>query len=499
MNLDALRKLRDDFTYYAPRCLSIKDKSGSIVPLTLNQAQLHAHGLLEMQLNQTGRIRALILKGRQQGISTYIEARNYHKTSLNKGKSAYILTHLDSSTKGIFEMVKTYHENLPSAMKPSTGLANANELSFDRLDSKYTVGTAGSKAIGRGLTAQLFHGSEFAFWDNADAHLAGIGQAIGDIPGTEIVLESTANGINKFYHMVQNALRGIGDYQLIFIPWFWETGYRRTPPSDFVLDGEEADYAERYNLDVEQMAWRKNKIVTDFNGDSAWFDQEYPATPALAFRASSSNSYITLESVEDAMGGKVIEDQGASPKIMGVDPAEYGDDATAIAKRQGRVVEPVKRYYKKGTMEVVGLVAIEADIYNPDAINVDCTGIGSGVADRLLELGYPVNRVHFGEKAIQDDIYLRRKDEMYGELKRWLLDKPNKLPNDEVLKSDMVASSYTYDSSRRLVMESKEKIKKRGLSSPDSSDAIALTFAVKIYPKAKKADKPREYNWRAGA
>jgi hypothetical protein len=499
MSLDALRKLRDDFTYYAPRCLSIKDKSGKIIPFVFNQAQEYTHQMLQEQLYRTGKIRALILKGRQQGISTYIEGRNFHKTSLNKGLSAYILTHLDSSTNSIFEMVKTYYEHLPAAMKPSTGLANAKELSFDRLGSKYTIGTAGSKAIGRGLTAQLFHGSEVAFWENADAHLAGIGQAIGDIDGTEIVFESTANGINKFYHMVQNAIRGIGDYILIFIPWFWETGYRRTPPSDFVMDAEEAEYAERYNLDIEQMYWRKNKAVTDFNGDYAWFDQEYPATPALAFRASSANSYITLESVEDAMAEKEISDQGTSPKIMGVDPAEYGDDATAIAKRQGRIVDPVKRYYKKGTMEVVGLVAIEADKYHPDAINVDCTGIGSGVADRLLELGYPVNRVHFGEKAIQDDIYLRRKDEMYGDMKLWVLDKPNQLPNDEVLKSDMVASSYTYDSSRRLVIESKEKIKKRGLPSPDSSDAVALTFAVKIYPKPNKPKETRVYNWKAGA
>jgi len=497
-HLSLLRKLCDDLPYYANSCLKIKSKSGEIIPFKFNAAQLYAHNAIEEQKRLTGKVRALILKGRQQGLSTYVEGRFYHQTSLNKGRSAYILTHLDSSSESIFGMAKLYHENVPDAMRPSTGASNAKELMFDRLMSKYAVGTAGSKAVGRGITAQLFHGSEVGFWNNAQEHLAGIGQAIADIDGTEIILESTANGINVFYQMVQQAMRGIGDYQLIFIPWFWQAEYSRPAPEGYVLDATEAEYAERYKLSIEQMAWRKAKITTDFSNDEAWFDQEYPASPALAFRASSANSYITLDSVENAMATKV-EDQGDAPKIMGVDPAEYGEDGTAICMRQGRKVEPIQRYYKRGTMEVVGLVARQADLWQPEAINVDCTGIGSGVADRLSELGYKVNRVHFGGKALLDQQYLRRKDEMYGELKEWLLNTPCELPNDEILKSDLVTAGYTYDSSRRLVIESKEKIKARGLPSPDSSDALGLTFAVPINPKRTPRKQPKTYNWKVGA
>lgn len=497
-DLSKLLRLRDDFVYYAPRVLKIVDKSGNVIPFELNKSQLYAHQQIENQLNDTGKVRQLILKGRQQGISTYVEGRYFHKTSMRKGLSSFILTHQDKSTQAIFGMVKNYYELLPSALKPMTSAANANELVFSLLKSKYAVGTAGSKAIGRGLTAQLFHGSECAFWENSEEHLAGIGQAIADIEGTEIILESTANGINKFYHMCQKAMRGDGDYQLTFIPWYWETSYRRQVDDAFVMDGGEAIYAERYNLDVEQIAWRRNKINSDFGGDESWFDQEYPATIALAFRKSSSDSYISLELVEDAMVVKDLQDQGHLPKIMGVDPAEYGDDDSAVSVRQGRKAEKIRRYSKKGTMEIVGVVANIADIEKPDVINVDCTGIGSGVADRLIELGYPVNRVHFGEKAFMDDIYTRRKDEMYGELKKWLENKPCQLPNDEVLKADLTAASYTYDSSRRLVIESKEKLKKRGLPSPDSADALALTFAVGIAPKQHKTQQRRAYNWKAG-
>jgi hypothetical protein len=150
-----------------------------------------------------------------------------------------------------------------------------------------------------------------------------------------------------------------------------------------------------------------------------------------------------------------------------------------------------------------GLVAKIADDWKPDCINVDCTGIGSGVADRLTELGYRVNRVHFGGKAIHSDIYGIRRDEIWGEMKRWLEDQPNKLPNDDALEADMTAPQYTYDSSRRLKLESKEMMRKRGVSSPDSADALALTFAVPFSAAAeapsafKKVRVGGKRDWRA--
>ena len=270
-------------------------------------------------------------------------------------------------------------------------------------------------------------------------------------------------------------------------------------PDNFVIDADEAVYMERYGLDVEQIAWRRAKTLSDFGGDSSWFDQEYPATVAMAFRKAGANSYIPLDLVEDAMRPQKIEQGENVPKIMGVDPAEYGDDDTAICVRVGRVVPWVKRYSKKGPMEVVGIVSILADEHKPDAINVDCTGVGSGIADRLIELGYPVNRVHFGEKAYMDDIYLRRTDEMSGEFKKWLENKPCSLPNDETLKADITVAGYTYDSSRRLVIESKEKIRARGLPSPDSNDAVKLTFAVSISPNKNRNTPRKQFNWRVGA
>jgi hypothetical protein len=188
-------RYRDDFRTYAGVCLKIrpKDPRAGNQPLLLNTAQRYLHQKLEDQRAATGKVRALVLKGRQQGISTYIGGRFYWRTTHGKGVRCFILTHEQEATNNLFTMVERYHDNCPALVKPSTGASNAKELSFDKLDSGYAVGTAGTKAVGRSQTIQLFHGSEVAFWPNAATHFAGVVQAIPDLPGNRRPTASEAN------------------------------------------------------------------------------------------------------------------------------------------------------------------------------------------------------------------------------------------------------------------------------------------------------------------
>ena len=190
-DLDRKRqRLRDDFEVYARECLKIRAKAaagtaGAITGFVLNRVQRHLHARIERQLKDTGRVRALILKGRQMGCSTYSEARFFHKVTHSFGSRAFILTHEIAASDNLFEMVERFHAHCPDAVKPSTGTANAKELYFDRLESGYKVGTASTRATGRSSTIQFFHGSEVAFWPHAEEHMAGIMQAIPDARGTE--------------------------------------------------------------------------------------------------------------------------------------------------------------------------------------------------------------------------------------------------------------------------------------------------------------------------
>ena len=107
----------------------------------------YVHNKLESLLKERGLVRVNILKGRQQGMSTYIEARFFWKVCFNFGVRAFILTHLADATRNLFEMTKRYYDNSPEFLKPHTKYNSGTTLDFDKLDSGFRVGTAGNKNV----------------------------------------------------------------------------------------------------------------------------------------------------------------------------------------------------------------------------------------------------------------------------------------------------------------------------------------------------------------
>ncbi len=276
-----LAELSKDFTAYAAAFLWIRTKEAEVKSLVLNRAQQYLHREIERQWAEIGKVRVIGLKGRQQGFSTYVEARFYWRVVHALASQAFILTHEQAATNNLFGMVDRFHRYLPDPIRPHTATANAKELFFDRLDSGYKVGTAGSRSVGRGSTIQFFHGSELGFWSNAAEHFAGVLQAVPASEGTEIILESTANGVGDVFHELWlDAERGRNEYRAIFVPWFWQPEYR-APAEGLVLDSEELELAKRFGLDREQLAWRRAKIGELRSSDL--FRQEYPCTPEEAF------------------------------------------------------------------------------------------------------------------------------------------------------------------------------------------------------------------------
>lgn len=473
-------KLKDDFSFYARNCLSVRSKSGEVKRLMLNKAQRYIHDCIEQQRSETGQVRAIILKGRQQGVSTYVEGRFYWQTTHRKGVRAFILTHEADSTSALFEMVERYHESAPRFVKPSTGASNQKELSFDELDSGYKVGTAGNKSVGRGTTLQYFHGSEVAYWPNAAEHAKGILQAVPDEQNTEVILESTANGVgNYFYQQWQQAEAGISPFQAIFVPWYWQDEYRK-PAVDLVPTDVEDKLIKLHGLDHEQLMFRRKKIAElsadGIDGEFA-FRQEYPMTAQEAFQVSGGDSLIMPELVTEARKNKVL---AIGPLIIGVDPARFGDDRTAIVRRKGRAAYDLETFEKRSTMEIAGIVNAIIRKEQPSQVAVDVGGLGAGVVDRLLELGHEdvVVPINFGSASLDPQMFLNRRAEMWWNLRDWLAsDVPVMIPDRDDLHTDLCAPQYKYDSNSRRKLESKDEIKKRGFRSTDCADALALTFA----------------------
>jgi len=493
--LEIRQRLKDDFEHYARKCLFIRTKKGGLDPLVLNEAQRYIHNKLEQQLQETGKIRALILKGRQQGVSTYTEGRFYWKVTHRKGVKAFILTHEAESTSALFDMAQRYHDNCSPLVKPSTGASSAKELYFDALDSGYKVGTAGNKSVGRGTTIQYMHGSEVAFWPHAAEHSKGILQAVPDSQDTEIIMESTGNGIGNFFHQQwQIAECGDSEYQAIFVPWYWQPEYVKPVPVGFMMTDEEAMLSEQYGLTPGQVMFRRSKIAdlsVDGMDGTAAFKQEYPFNAIEAFQVSGGDTLINPDCVMRARQAKV---EAVGGVIIGVDPARYGEDRTSIIYRQGRKAYNLTSYSKKNTMEVAGIVNTLIKKDNPVQVAVDVGGLGAGVVDRLIELGHGdiVVAINAGESPLNQDKYKNRRAEMWGALNKWLNDSmPVQIPDKDSLHADLCAPFFTYDSNSRLVIERKEEMRKRGVRSPDEADALCLTFAEPI--RTKKHYKPVNY------
>ncbi len=500
-----LQRLRDDFDFFSRNCLLIRLKSGQVVPFVMNRAQRRLHEALERQRAETGRVRAIIVKGRQLGASTYIQARFYWRLWSGQGLRAFILTHEVSASNNMFSMARRYHENFPGWIRRPTTAANAKELKFADNDCSYVVATAGNKAVGRSDTLQLYHGSETAYWPNAEDHIGGSFQTVPEEDGTERLLESTANGIgNVFQKRYAAAQRHQSDEEAIFLAWFWGDDYRRDAPDDWTPPPRWWDYGKLHGLEIEQLYWafRKNADMAAAlslpDTEPCWkFKQEYPATAQEAFE-TSGNSFIPANKVSIARKASV---DGIGPLIIGVDPARGGGDCTGVIDRRGRRMGGlIAERWDDGNgpgalMITVGRIVNLIRRYNPAAVNIDVGGLGAGIYDRLVELeyGYCVNPVNFGASPLQigptgDELYANRRAEMWDLMRDWY-DSPAgvQIPDDDALHTDMTSAEWgagktRHNSNNELILEPKDSIRERLGISPDLGDAGALTFAVPIAP-----------------
>lgn len=503
--LAAIARLRGDLQHFGPECLTVRNKAGQFVKFSFNPSQVELHRRIEAQKERTGMVRALVLKGRQQGISTYTQARYYHRASMNRGVNVYILTHEGAATDTLFGMVDRYHTHNPIA--PHVGTSNSKELVFDRLDSSYSVATAGQKAAGRSKATTLFHGSEVAFWPNASDHFAASVQGVPMEAGTEVILESTSNGpTGEFYERCQDAMNGTSNYELIFLPWWLQPEYYMDPPPGFSLSREpedggvsEAEYMEMHGLSLGHMVWRRWKI-SELRSVQL-FRREYPATIAEAWTPPPGmTTFIDPVHVIRARKRQGIEPIG--PLVLGVDPSSNGGDRFAVCARRGPAVMWT-RFRKRLTHEEgVQWIASLIEELQPARVNIDGGNIGANIISTLRNMGPKyleiVRGVNFGDtsqfKMAKPKVPgpVNRRAEMYARARDWLEDPAGvSLPDDDALQSDICAPQLKPQLNNDYLLESKKDMKARGVRSPDLADAFALTFAFTEFFRNYHEEKPK--------
>ena len=292
-----LKEYSTDFSKFAQEQVKIitKDASQGFVSFELNECQRRITEALTKQLEETGRVRAIILKARQQGISTYCAGRVFWKSYFSPHARSVVMAHDSATSDALFNMSKNLIKNMDGELAPTENKSNAKEIiiSSPAMPSEavasYRLYTAGSPEAGRGTTPTIAHLSEVAFWQHDAKILAGLFQGISQAAGTEVILESTANGAQgEFYRLWRGAVAGENEYLPIFLPWFITPEYRRDAPEGMELDLEEEKLQEKYGLDKDQLYWRRLKIA---EGGKLKFQQEYPASADEAFIVSGSNVF----------------------------------------------------------------------------------------------------------------------------------------------------------------------------------------------------------------
>ena len=294
---EKLKAYNSDFSRFAKEQIKIitKDASHGFIPFEFNTAQDIITEKLDEQLRETGKVRAIILKARQQGISTYCAGRVFWKSYFSPYARSVVMAHDSATSDALFNMSKNLIKNMEGELAPREERSNAKEIiiSSPAMDSdavaSYRLYTAGSPEAGRGTTPTIAHLSEVAFWQHDEKILAGLFQGISQAAGTEVILESTANGAQgEFYRLWKGAVAGENEYLPIFLPWYLTPEYRREAPENMELTVEEEKLQEKYDLDLDQLYWRRLKIA---EGGKLKFQQEYPATADEAFIVSGSNVF----------------------------------------------------------------------------------------------------------------------------------------------------------------------------------------------------------------
>lgn len=415
---------------------------------TINHAQEAFLADCERQLATTGQIRVCVLKARQIGISTIIEAIAFALSMIHDSFSSLIVSHETDSTQNILAMTRRYWDTyLFAPYAPEERYASRMELAWHN-GSGIKVATAKNVGAGRSRTIHLLHASEVAFWPDPETLMTGLRQAIPSRGLTAIFLESTANGLgNYFYRECNRSMRGVSEYTFHFYPWHEHPEYTAAYiPNELQakyqldkLDEEEQRLRSMFGVSDARLIWRRYAIANLCQGDIEKFHQEYPATPHEAFVSTGRNVFpmdSMLNHYEPLVGkrGKLLHVNGriefvahpegwltlfAEPSdsrdwgvyLLGGDPTHttVGDNA-CIQVINRRTLEQVAVYRRKidpvnfgKDMQLVGRFFHDA-LLAPEKTGPGYATVGCVVADQYPNI-YVTQNIAKMQGAPTDGLY----------------------------------------------------------------------------------------------
>ena len=303
-----------DFETYASTFLRIKTQKEAIIPFIFNSTQRKLHALWEKIQRERGYVMIIVLKARREGISTYCEGRIFHKCVTSPNVHGFIMAHDSKSLDTIFNMSKLFYDELPQEMRPMLRYSSKKELVFENPSAKDRLTNPGLRSRIEVVPARnsdslrsggysAAHFSEVAFYDDAESILGPYVPTFSKTPGSFVIFESTANGVNNFFHNEwKRAKKGKSNFVPIFFSWLEFSDFS-LPPHDpdeareieETLDDEEQMLRSKFGATLAQLHWRRHTLM-DLHGDVELFHQEYPTTDDEAF-ISSGRPYFSRDKI----------------------------------------------------------------------------------------------------------------------------------------------------------------------------------------------------------
>ena len=260
------------------------------VPFKLNSAQI--------SIDNDFAPRMIIPKARRRGVSTYFLARSAIRCMGVKNTNAVVISHEAKATERMLEKVK-YFMNTMEGPKPIIRNSSKDEITFPKTNSTFYIGTAGSRSFGRGDGITDLHCSEVAYWPNVKDTMTGLLQAVSKKSG-HIIIESTGNGAGNWYHsQCMRAAKGQSTFKLKFLPWHEDPDYKTimTPEAciEFMnhlrADIDEVDLFKTYGMNAMQLAWRRQVLEDELDGDVYSWNKEYPSCLDDCFQAAGGGIF----------------------------------------------------------------------------------------------------------------------------------------------------------------------------------------------------------------
>lgn len=496
--LDRLNRL----PYFAAHNQKINLKLSGLVDLKYKPLQLRMLANAIEQVEKQDFINLCIVKPRQIESSTLWLSVGHGEMITVPGTQCLVVANHSSVTGELFRTVKRFHENLPEELWTKPRKDNEEQL-YLLNESFMRIATIGSDGA-RGFPCRMKLGSEVGRYTAAQIqdYTEGACQTLARGKGSISVDESTSGGSGNYFHNLAkigwNEVKQCTNKDERLWTLFYGSHefleYRLTPPKDWEMTQDEKALQQEYDLPIEFMYWRYDRIRTEFYGSVSAFNREFPITFDMAFEEAGGKLYNSISIIKARTSN--IQPKPIFPAILGVDPSGGKDsaDGTGICIRVGDVVTKIDEWRGFTETEQASRIHRMLTDYEIQQCNIDM-GYGHTIVQILRDLGcYNVNGVHFGERASRPDLYYNRRTEMAAESKKWLEQGPEeegglvKLPDDkEFIEQLKAMPELFFISSKRLfALPSKDEIKEVLKKSPNKTDAFFLTFAYPIIGTAQR-------------